>query len=228
MAHDGREAVELLEREPVDLVLMDVHMPEMNGVQATIEIRSRVDSSMALLPIVAISAHNSREDQERCLAAGMDAFLPKPIDMHRLIEMIENLCGAESEAYEIETQPAAALDCDAIIRRLDGDVNLFLQFVRDFWNDVTPLVEQARAAIKQSSGTDLQTAAAALEALFSTLGSQAGVIVAACLRAKALGVDLLGAEVELEKLEQLVAQLKSRLAAYCATLTAAGQRRSHA
>jgi signal transduction histidine kinase/ligand-binding sensor domain-containing protein/ActR/RegA family two-component response regulator len=79
VAQDGREALAILVNEPVDLVLMDVQMPDLDGFQATAAIRDREKTSGDHLPIVALTAHALKGDKERCLANGMDAYLSKPI-----------------------------------------------------------------------------------------------------------------------------------------------------
>jgi signal transduction histidine kinase/CheY-like chemotaxis protein len=79
VAGDGREAIAILQREQVDLVLMDVQMPDMDGFQATAAIRDGEKLSGGHLPIVALTAHALKGDMERCLASGMDAYLSKPI-----------------------------------------------------------------------------------------------------------------------------------------------------
>jgi CheY-like chemotaxis protein len=79
-AEDGRQALEVLERDTVDLVLMDVQMPYMDGLEATRAIRKREEEAGAQrLPVIALTAHAMSGDHERCLDAGMDAYLTKPI-----------------------------------------------------------------------------------------------------------------------------------------------------
>ncbi len=85
---NGREALELLEHQPVDLVLMDCQMPEMDGYQATAAIRSHASRTIARLPIVALTANAMVEDRERCLAAGMSDYLSKPVTLQLLREKI--------------------------------------------------------------------------------------------------------------------------------------------
>ena len=87
---DGRAALEALEKGPFDAILMDVQMPEMDGLQATAAIRNKEKSTGAHTPIIAMTAHALKGDQERCLAAGMDAYLSKPIRTSELFKLIED------------------------------------------------------------------------------------------------------------------------------------------
>ncbi|MDQ3331742.1 MAG: response regulator, partial [Planctomycetota bacterium] len=92
IAADGREAVDLFkQRRDFDMVLMDVQMPNMDGFQATGIIRTIEQSRGSRTPIVAMTAHAMRGDRERCLASGMDAYLSKPIDVRRMLRLIERI-----------------------------------------------------------------------------------------------------------------------------------------
>ena len=84
IANNGREALDLLRLNHFDLVLMDVQMPEMDGIEATVSIRAQELGTDRHIPIVGLSAHAMLEDEQRCLAAGMDQYLTKPIDAKRL------------------------------------------------------------------------------------------------------------------------------------------------
>jgi CheY-like chemotaxis protein len=88
VAGDGRAALELIERERFDVVLMDVQMPDMDGLQATAAIRAREAVHGRRLPIVAMTAHAMKGDQERCLAAGMDAYVAKPVRRNELLAVL--------------------------------------------------------------------------------------------------------------------------------------------
>jgi two-component system, sensor histidine kinase and response regulator len=88
---NGREAIAALERESFDLVLMDVHMPDMDGFEATSSIRARERFSGKRIPIVAVTAHAMTGDRDKCLAAGMDAYVSKPLRRAELIEVIASL-----------------------------------------------------------------------------------------------------------------------------------------
>jgi CheY-like chemotaxis protein len=106
LATNGREAVDIFDREPVDLVVMDLQMPEMDGWQAAGEIRRREQTGH--VPIIAVSAYAQQAEPERIRAAGINAFVPKPLDNARLARTIEELCGDGSDLH-----PAAALSDDA-------------------------------------------------------------------------------------------------------------------
>ena len=87
-AEDGLKAVEMWKRGGYDLVLMDIQMPGLNGFEATCAIREMERERGGYTPIVAITAHAFKEDEEQCLACGMDAFISKPIDIDKCILLI--------------------------------------------------------------------------------------------------------------------------------------------
>lgn len=88
VASNGELAVELFKQRTFDMVLMDLQMPKMDGFEATAAIRALPDRSKAKIPIIAMTAHAMKEDRDRCLAAGMNGYLSKPINAHELIEVI--------------------------------------------------------------------------------------------------------------------------------------------
>jgi CheY-like chemotaxis protein len=89
VAANGRDALEALAKESYDLVLMDVQMPEMDGMEATAKIREMEKFTGRHQPVVALTAHAMKGDQELCLAAGMDGYLTKPIRQQELDELLE-------------------------------------------------------------------------------------------------------------------------------------------
>lgn len=107
VANNGREALELLRHQPFHVVLMDVQMPIMDGFQATGIIRSLESADTAQLPIIAMTAHAMPGDRERCLAAGMNAYLAKPIDSRKLIDVIERLAAKSIEGRRVASPDAA-------------------------------------------------------------------------------------------------------------------------
>jgi CheY-like chemotaxis protein len=98
VAANGREALDWVLRHDFDLVLMDVQMPEMDGLEATMEIRRLEAGSPRRLPIVALTAHAMVGDRERCLEAGMDGYVAKPVQMQVLVQAMAEALGLARSA----------------------------------------------------------------------------------------------------------------------------------
>ena len=100
VAHNGREALAALDEQQFDAVLMDIQMPEMDGFEATAAIRAREKTTGTRIAIIAMTAHAMQGDRERCLEAGMDGYVAKPIRAKALFEALESLtpAGAGTDA----------------------------------------------------------------------------------------------------------------------------------
>jgi len=96
LVSNGQEALNALEQQPFDLVFMDVQMPVMDGLEATTRIREREKQSGGHLPIFALTAHALADDREKCLAAGMDGYLSKPLNVKEINSLLERLAGSSS------------------------------------------------------------------------------------------------------------------------------------
>jgi CheY-like chemotaxis protein len=161
VAATGLEVLAAIDRRPYDVVLMDLQMPEMDGLATTKEIHRRLPEGRRPR-IVALTANARREDENACRAAGMDAFLPKPVNAERLRELLVQPSGAG--------RPAAPLDDDVFeqLRRLEDDAPGMLREIVDlyladspkrldalriavFAGDVAGAAEQAHS-LKGSSG----------------------------------------------------------------------------
>ena len=93
LARNGREALEQIAAQAFDVVLMDVQMPELDGFEATVAIREQEKTTGGHLPIVAMTAHAMQSDHQRCLAAGMDGYVSKPININQLVSVVESVLG---------------------------------------------------------------------------------------------------------------------------------------
>jgi len=191
VANHGREALEALAKEKFDVVLMDVQMPVMDGFEATHAIREREREEGGHVPIVAITAHALKGDSERCLEAGMDAYVSKPIRAQLLFDTIE----ATLEGSLPET--AAAVDWADARDALGGDPALLDVVVRAALDDAPALLEAARKAIAEEDAEALRFAAHKLRGSVRYFVS--GGLADAALRLEEMGVagKLTGAEAAL-------------------------------
>ena len=140
VVENGRDAVDEVQKGAFDVVLMDAQMPTMNGLQAAAAIRHIAHAERARVPIIAMTAHAMREDREKCLAAGMNDYLPKPIDAVELISVVEkygrkpavdeNL--ASSAAASLKARGATRAASPSMVERFGGDRAVAQQFVQVF------------------------------------------------------------------------------------------------
>ena len=105
VAGDGREALSALEKDNFDVVLMDIQMPEMDGFEATAAIRDKEKHTGQHLPIIAMTANALKGDQERCLEAGLDGYIAKPIRTKELFAAIEAMLEHSENAQDFEAEP---------------------------------------------------------------------------------------------------------------------------
>jgi len=115
VANNGQEAVALVKQGSFDLVLMDVQMPGCDGFEATATIRQWESASRRHVPIIAMTAHAMKGDEDRCLAAGMDAYLSKPINPSRLFDLIRNLKGNGVGAGILADNAQAAISSPSLV-----------------------------------------------------------------------------------------------------------------
>ncbi len=177
VANNGREAIEALEREPFDLVLMDVQMPEMDGYQATAVIREREARAGAHTPIVAMTAHAMKGDREECLAAGMDDYVAKPLrkrELQRVLDEIGvNRSGAvpqESLRIDADGSPLGPTHWDLALETADGDVELLREVLLSFLEETPGLLDQMGRALCEGNTQQLHGAAHCLRGNLKLFG----------------------------------------------------------
>ncbi len=239
VAENGREAVEWCRQQNFDVVLMDVQMPIMDGLQATAAIREQEKNATKSTPIVALTARAMRGDREKCLRAGMDAYISKPIDVDHLIELLESVaaggrdlpsaaephdarrvvepaCAAGRPAEEglVSSPTAAVIDFAGTMRRLAGDRDLFHDFIGYFDEDWPQLLAALREAIAQDDAPSLQRAAHSLKSLAANFGAERCVAAAYELELAGKSGDLNAAGEWLPRLEQEVTRLDAALRPY--------------
>jgi CheY-like chemotaxis protein len=176
-------AVEQLSREPdaFDLVLMDLQMPEMDGYQATAKIRS--DERFTRLPIIAMTAHATIEEKQRCLAAGMNDHISKPIDPAALFETISRFYKPAPDAVvsqpetpavanDLELPTIEGLDTQDGLSRVAGNRKLYLKLLRQFVDQQGPSVAEIAEALAQGDPALAERGAHTLKGVAANLGAK--------------------------------------------------------
>ena len=172
VASNGSEALPFLKQSRFDLCLMDVQMPVMDGFEATVAIRKDEASSGMHLPIIAMTAHAMQGDRERCLAAGMDAYISKPIQGDELIEMVEGTAGSASPQKTRTTESDAVFDRVEALGRLQGDQKLLADLAELFLEDSPGKMADIRKALEGKDLTGLERAAHSLKGSVGTFGAR--------------------------------------------------------
>jgi two-component system sensor histidine kinase/response regulator len=163
----GEEAVDRIHRQPFDVALMDIQMPGMDGITAASRIRAQEAGSGAHIPIVATTAHALSGDRERCLEAGMDAYLCKPIQTKQLVETIESLVPLPAVAPAQDGLEQAGVDRESLLASVQGDARLLGEAIDLFLTDYPELMRRLDHAI---SRTDFDRLADAAHALKGSIG----------------------------------------------------------
>jgi PAS domain S-box-containing protein len=182
VAENGRQALAAIEKHKFDLVLMDVQMPEMGGIEATQAIREREKSTGAHLPIVAMTAHAMRGDRERCIEAGMDNYLAKPLDPRTFLQTVESMGSAEipkqtqqqvEQAEKTGSPASGALNQSALLARFNGNHKLLRTLVKTFLEDCPKMMARIRKAVTARDAPALADAAHALKGSVGNFGPSA-------------------------------------------------------
>jgi CheY-like chemotaxis protein len=198
IANNGREALQAVTRGHFDAVLMDVQMPDMGGFEATAAIRHREASMHARrLPIVAMTAHAMKGDRERCLAAGMDEYLTKPLDSRRLCVVVEDLAADRRPPDAAEPSDDAL---DAVLARVGGDRQLLAEIARLFIEDAPRHLDAVARAIDAGNPEGLRRAAHGLKGAAANFDAQPVVDVARELEEIGRAAELTRAPAVLDRL----------------------------
>ncbi len=217
VANNGQEALGAAESQSFDLVLMDVQMPEMDGLEATAAIRAREKRTGRHLPIIAMTAHAMPGDRQRCLEAGMDEYLAKPIRARQLLAMIETVLGGALPA-EAPPPPAAPpgdqVDWPAALRAVQGDRDLLRSLAEAALEEYPRLMEAIRQAIAGRDAAGLRLAAHTLKGSIRHFAAPGAFEQAHRMELAASAGELRQAEDALAALESEVARLAGALQHY--------------
>jgi signal transduction histidine kinase/DNA-binding response OmpR family regulator len=211
VACNGKEAVALLEQQPFDLILMDLEMPEMSGLEATAAIRARERQNGGHIPILALTAHAMKGDRERCLAAGMDGYVAKPVQSRELYQAIADLVPNAAMSQK-EAAPAPVIqDRNEALERVGGDVGLLRELTEVFLRDCPRMIEEAIDGLCAGDALKVKRAAHSIKGAVAILGGKAAFEAALRLENIARQGDLSPAEAAWQALRQALEQFQRLL-----------------
>lgn len=198
-APNGAEAVRMVQENGFDIVLMDIQMPEMDGYEATDIIRKKL--CMKDLPIIAMTAHAMRGDKEKCLASGMDDYIPKPIDKEQMISTIRthlkpngpqeqlepeqvNISQPEEQTKttpdtKLENKQCHEINLDDVLERIGGDMAILVSILRNFKEHNTTFSTEVRDLLQSDQLMEAGDKAHTLKG--SAANISAGELAAAAL-----------------------------------------------
>ncbi len=210
---NGREALAALVSQPFDLVLMDVQMPEMDGLEAATAIRTREKTAGGHVPIVAMTAHALKGDREICLAAGMDDYIAKPIRAHALFDVIEAVVPA-AKAAPPAPAPKEIIDWAESLQVVQGDQRLLRTLVEAALKEIPGLLAAAAQAVAEADAPKLRLSAHTLRGSLRYFGDTPAIEHLGRLEAMGQDGNLAGAAVTLATVQEEMAQIISAMERY--------------
>ncbi|MBF0344798.1 MAG: response regulator [Nitrospirae bacterium] len=217
----GKEAIEALDKKRYDLIFMDIQMPEMDGYEATRHIRQSKSAKFdSQIPIIAMTAHALKGDRDRCLNAGMNGYISKPISIASLIEVIEQHAPeVDSFSPEAATQPALAttqdiadtaqdsnkiFDREDVYNRLNGDVELMRKVFDVFIIDAPRQMEILKKALEANDAQTVERQAHSIKGMAANVGGT-------MTKNEAMRMEMAARKLDLTKAHARYANLKNEL-----------------
>ena len=217
VVQDGTEALAALRRQTFDVVLLDIQMPHMDGLETTRAIRAREQDTATHVPIVAMTAHAMQGDRERCLAAGMDGYVTKPLRPVELFESIARLTAPALPTPETPSTPGAEpgiLDRKTLWERVAGDADLLREIVALFLTDCPECLLEIHAALQRQDCAALAWAAHRLKGALGNISANDALAAVQQVEALARKGDVHAVPEALARLEEELARLTPLLVVY--------------
>ena len=223
VTNNGRQAIDKINEQPFDVVFMDVQMPEMDGVAATGEIRKQEQATGRHIPIVAMTAHAMKGDKEKCLEAGMDDYVSKPIRRKDLADVIARIVERFLTEAPAKGKPAAAsatdgkegsrviLDEAALLEECDNDKAMLRRMVEIFDRDAGGRLPRLREAVRTGDAAAVKEEAHALKGGIGAFYAKAAYDTAYVLEKMGADGHLSNAQATLQTLESQLQSLRQRL-----------------
>jgi len=219
VVNTGRQAVAAAFEQSFDAILMDVQMPEMDGFEATAAIREKEKSSGTHRTIIAMTAHAMKGDRERCLGAGMDGYVSKPLQPDALYAAVEGQPAAPGAApapvpVTAPVEPAA-LDEAVLLEHFGNDTGLLKEIAGIFVANCSTWQFELRSAAEALDATRLQLAAHTVKGAVGHFGDQEAYDAAYRLELMGKGRDLHGAAAACADLNRALQRLQAALRPLC-------------
>ena len=210
VVNNGKKALDALAAESFDLVLMDIQMPEMDGLEAASAIRELEKQTHAHIPIIAMTAHALSGDRERCLSAGMDNYIAKPVHANELYCAVESavafpICPPAAPvlapAFRTGEPAGAVVDSQQIMDRLEGNVQTLSDLVDLFDVECPRLISEMNAALSEHDTTRLRRAAHTLKGSLALFADSHAVSLALAIEESARADNFVAAGAKCAKLQ---------------------------
>jgi CheY-like chemotaxis protein len=214
VASSGREALGLLETQHFDLILMDIQMPEMSGIEVTAAIREKEKGTGQRIPIIATTASAMKEDKDRCLEVGMDAYLAKPIDRNALFEAMDMLTRPAQPGKKVgeRMRPAnRVFDPAVALESLDGDFDLLREVIGISFTQFTKHMQNIRDGVAKEDPKLVERAAHSLKGTAANLLAADVMEAASRLEEMGRARSLAGSAEALQSLEEELSKLQLAL-----------------
>ena len=205
----GADALQELEHGSFDVVLMDLQMPHMDGLEATRAIRRAERAAGRRVPVIALTAHASADDRARCLQAGMDGFLAKPLHPAALLDAVERAARAPA--------PVPAIDRETLLERLGCDPGLLHEIAGMLGEESGKLLAAVRAAIRSGDAAQLDRELHSLRGMLRSLAADGADRLAASLEALDPRAQAAEAQAVCDRLEEAMTALQASLAGLAST-----------
>jgi CheY-like chemotaxis protein len=222
-AANGREALQAMRGTSFDLVLMDVQMPEMDGIEATAVLRSSEKVTGGHQPVIAMTALVMKGDRERCLEAGMDGYLSKPIRAQELDEVLDKylalkyqkMAMSDAAGEKPEAAEPGAVDELDLMQRVEEDREFLAELVDLFRAEAPKQMNRLRTALEQKDSDEARRATHSLRGVLSNLSARTAANLTAEIENAAGAGDFARADAAMQQFEPELTRVIAALSAIC-------------
>ena len=207
----GKDALDAYNSQPFDLVLMDIKMPKMNGLEVIALIREKEENKESNISIIALAACSSKSDRQKYFQTGINDFISKPIDFEELFYKIEKVSGQIFKFTKLDNGFSDVIDKKRLFNHFDGDGNLLQAVVEHFINDCPKMLAEIHRAISDNDSKALKRAAHTLKGTVSMFAAKETFNTTLKLETMAEHNDMVSAKAAYSYLEREMEKLKQTL-----------------